>query len=107
MIPLIEQHRAEIEAICRKYGVAKLELFGSAARGEDFDPEKSDVDFFYEFDPATYDTHPISLPDRYFGTWEELEALLGRKVDFVSARNVTNRYFLRSANKSRVTLYAA
>ena len=34
MLPLIEQHRTEIEALCRKYGVKRLDLFGSAARGD-------------------------------------------------------------------------
>jgi len=107
MIPLIEQHRAEIEAICRKYGVAKLELFGSAARGEDFDPATSDVDFFYEFDPKTYDSHPINLVDRYFGTIEGLEKLLGKKIDMVSTKHARNRFFLESADRHRITLYAA
>jgi len=44
MLELIEQHRAELDALCRKYGVKRLELFGSAARG-DFRPERSDLDF--------------------------------------------------------------
>ncbi len=45
MIEAVAQHRHEIAAICRKYGVRKLELFGSAANGT-FDPAISDVDFF-------------------------------------------------------------
>jgi predicted nucleotidyltransferase len=31
MIDLIEQHRAELEELCRKYRVQALEVFGSAA----------------------------------------------------------------------------
>ncbi len=100
MVPLIEQHQSEIAALCRKYGVKRLELFGSAARG-DFDPEKSDVDFFYEFDGDT-----TGLADRYFGIQEDLERLLGVKVDFVSAKDVTNPYFLEVANRHRTALYA-
>ncbi|MGH8193503.1 MAG: hypothetical protein ACREQ8_03745 [Woeseiaceae bacterium] len=34
MIPEIQQHRAEIEALCRRYGVLRLKLFGSAVAGE-------------------------------------------------------------------------
>jgi uncharacterized protein len=49
MVKLIEQHRAEIGALCRKQRVKRLELFGSAASGK-FAPATSDVDFFYEFD---------------------------------------------------------
>jgi uncharacterized protein len=102
MVKLIEQHRDEIEALCRKYGVKRLELFGSAARG-DFDPAESDVDFFYAFD--TEDTK--GLADRYFGLIEDLEKLLGVKVDMVSAKDVTNPYFLEVANRHRTMLYAA
>jgi uncharacterized protein len=101
MIALVEQHRLEIAALCRKYGVRKLELFGSAASGE-FDPARSDVDFFYEFDSNLKD-----LSDRFFGLAEDLEQLLGHSVDLVSGEDARNRYFLQVANRHRVTLYAA
>jgi predicted nucleotidyltransferase len=101
MIPLLEQHREQIAALCRKYGVSKLELFGSAARGA-FEPARSDVDFFFEFDSD--ETH---LADRFFGLCEDLERLLGQPVDLVSSRDVRNPYFLQVANRHRVTLYAA
>ncbi len=101
MIPLLEQHREQIAALCRKYGVRKLELFGSAARG-DFEPARSDIDFFFEFD-----SDETKLADRYFGFMEDLEQLLGRSVDLVSSRDVHNPYFLQVANQHRVTLYAA
>ena len=102
MLALIEEHRAEIEALCRKHRVKRLELFGSAARG-DFAPGRSDIDFFYEFDPK--DTE--GLADRYFGIMEDLEKLLGVKVDFVSAKDAKNPYFLEVANRHRIELYAA
>lgn len=101
MIPLLAQHRPQIAALCRKYGVRKLELFGSAARG-DFDPADSDIDLFYEFD-----ADPTHLADRFFGLMEDLEQLLGRKVDLVSSQDVRNPYFLQVANQHRETLYAA
>ncbi|MCC6680249.1 MAG: nucleotidyltransferase domain-containing protein [Phycisphaeraceae bacterium] len=102
MSPLIEQHRSQIEALCRKHGVKRLELFGSAARG-DFDPASSDVDFFVEY--VTYDSPAIV--DQWFGLQEDLQDLLGVKVDLVSSRTVKNPYFLEVANRHRITLYAA
>jgi hypothetical protein len=102
MLDLIKDNIEQISGICRRHGVKRLELFGSAARG-DFDPAKSDVDFFYEFDP----TDPRSVADRFFGLWEELEQLFGRKVDLVSAKDAKNPYFLEVANRHRVTMYAA
>jgi predicted nucleotidyltransferase len=102
MSPLIDQHRPAIDALCRKYSVKRLELFGSAAR-DDFDPATSDVDFFVEF----LDYSSPTIADQWFGLQEDLEHLLNRKVDLVSPRTARNPYFLESANRSRVTLYAA
>lgn len=101
MIDLLQQHLDPIATLCRKYGVQKLDVFGSAARG-DFDPARSDIDFFFEFD-----SNPSSLSDRFFGLLEDLEQLLGRKVDLVSSKDVRNPFFLKAANQHRIELYAA
>ena len=45
MHPAIAQHRADISAICQRYQIRRLEVFGSAARADDFDTEHSDADF--------------------------------------------------------------
>ena len=49
----ILRHRDTLAALCRQYGVARLDVFGSAARGADFDPARSDVDLLVEFAPST------------------------------------------------------
>ena len=33
MHPIVEEHRAEVEALCREYRVRRLDVFGSAVRG--------------------------------------------------------------------------
>jgi len=48
MHPAIAQHRASIAAICLRYRISRLEVFGSAARADDFDPANSDADFLVE-----------------------------------------------------------
>ena len=40
----IDQNRSTIEGLCLRFGVERLEVFGSAVGG-DFDPERSDLDF--------------------------------------------------------------
>ena len=102
MIPLIEQHRPQIAALCTRFGVKRLELFGSAARG-DFTSQTSDVDFFVEFTDYTAPT----IADQWFGLQEELEKLLSVSVDLVSPRTARNPFFLELANRDKVTLYAA
>ncbi len=39
--------REELAALCRRHGVARLEVFGSAARGEDFDPRRAMPTFLW------------------------------------------------------------
>ena len=50
MIAEVGSRRMELADLCRRFGVRRLDLFGSAARG-DFDPERSDLDFLVEFEP--------------------------------------------------------
>ena len=83
MLRIIEQHRARIDELCQRYGVKRLDLFGSAARG-DFNEKTSDLDFFVEF--ISEDWHGAA--DRWFGLLEGLEAVFGRKVDLGSEEPV-------------------
>jgi hypothetical protein len=78
MHPEILRHRDAIAELCRRHGVTRLEVFGSAARGEDFDPASSDVDFLVEFSPAARFDHAGFLDLK-----EGLAAVLGRAVDLI------------------------
>ena len=102
MISLIEQNRPAVAALCSRFGVQSLEVFGSAADGV-FDPAHSDIDFLVEFSRED----ASSLFHRYFDLSEALEQLLGRKVDLVSASAMRNPYFIAAVNKSRQTVYAS
>jgi uncharacterized protein len=103
MIPLVLHHRQKIVELCKMHGVRRLELFGSAASSDTFDPSHSDIDFLYMMDHEERD----DLPDRYFSLCEALEQTLGHKIDMVSLPDVKNPYFLALANKTRQVLYAA
>lgn len=101
MPPLIQQHQTRIHELCRKYGVRRLELFGSAAR-EDFNAE-SDLDFFVEFtDPGWKGSFK-----RYMGLKLDLEELFGRSVDLVELSSVKNSHFIDVATRHCRLLYAA
>jgi predicted nucleotidyltransferase len=103
MIDEIELHREELRGLCRRFYVRRLDLFGSAARG-DFDPERSDIDFLVEFDRE----HPEALAfETYFGLKEALEALLGRPVDLVEPSAVRNPYLKASIEGSREPVFEA
>jgi predicted nucleotidyltransferase len=92
MHDLIEQHRADIAQLCRRHAVRRLAVFGSAARGTGFDPDRSDADFLVEFEPAS----GLAALQRYLSLAEDLERLLGRPVDLVERDTVeASRNYIR------------
>lgn len=103
MRPEIEQHRNAIAEICRRYRVRRLEVFGSAARGDDFDPDHSDIDFLAEFEPQGA---PETMAD-YFELRDALAKVTGRQVDLVMVGAIRNPYILADINKSREVIYAS
>ena len=100
--PLIEEHRAELAQLCRRYRVVSLSLFGSATR-DDFDPASSDYDFLVDFE----DLPSGQYANAYFGLLESLVRLMGRPVDLVVASAIKNPYFRQSVEQTRALLYAA
>jgi predicted nucleotidyltransferase len=101
MTNLIEQHREEVAALCRRTGARRLDVFGSAARA-DFDPTGSDLDFLVEFD----DLPPAKYADAYFSLKESLEALFDRPVDLVTHAGLENPYFRDRVIAERKLVYA-
>ena len=73
MHALIEAHRDDIIRLCRRYGVQRLDAFGSVTRG-DFDILRSDVDLVAEFAPPA----DGDLAAQYFDFKQHLEDLLRR-----------------------------
>jgi predicted nucleotidyltransferase len=99
---LIQSHGPQLRDLCQRYNVRRLDLFGSAAR-DDFDERRSDVDLLVEFVDLTV----TNAADRYLGLMVDLEDLLGRPVDLVSATSIRNPYFREELQRTRVPLYAA
>lgn len=99
---LVRARMPELSALCRRFGVRRLELFGSALR-DDFDSATSDLDFLIEIEP------PVGLgySDAFFGLQEGLERLFGRSVDLLSFEAVKNPHLLEAIERSKRSLYAA
>jgi len=98
---LIEERRQELERVCRRRRVHRIELFGSAAR-PDFDPAHSDLDFLVTFQELDRDQYA----DTYFGLLEDLQALFQRPVDLVVASAIRNPYFREAVDSTRTLVYA-
>jgi len=103
MVTAITDQQQQIAELCRRYSVRRLDVVGSAASGDQFDPQSSDLDFLVEFS----DSPEMGPADQYFGLLDELQQLFGRKVDLVSARSLRNRYFIESINRTKQVLYAS
>jgi predicted nucleotidyltransferase len=96
-IPIEQEAIADF---CRRYGVARLRLFGSALR-RDFDPARSDVDLLVDFLPGVSKSL-FKLVEME----ETLEKMLGRDVDLMTPRSLS-KYFRDDVLKSAQVLYDA
>ena len=102
MNPIISKNIVELRALCRRYRVSRLELFGSAATNV-FDSSSSDLDFLVKYLPGSEEP----WMGEYFGLKRDLEKLMQRSVDLVVIGAIRNPYFMKSASVTRTTLYAA
>ena len=99
----IADRKDEIAGICRRCRASRLEVFGSAARCTDFEPETSDADFLVRFSPDD-GVDPLG---QFFDLIDALSGVLGCPVDLVEEAAVTNPYLLAAVNRSRELGYAA
>lgn len=97
-VPDLAVDAERLREVCTRYGVARLEVFGSVSRG-DASPE-SDIDVLYELAPGArlgWEIEALS---------EELSELLGRRVDLVSRDSLHERLRDEVLSEARL-LYAA
>lgn len=102
MAAVVQSRLTELQELCRRFGVKRLDVFGSAVR-VDFDPAHSDVDLLVTFGRVA----GITPFDQYFGFKEAAEKMFGRAVDVVVDGASQNPYFLESLNASRQLVYEA
>lgn len=93
----------KIIALCKKYKVAKLWVFGSILTPRFND--QSDVDFLVTFDRTQIAL--LDMVDVFFDFIYELEAMLGRKVDLTDYTAITNKYFKEEVDEKKHLLWSA
>lgn len=99
MLPLVAKRQDDIAALCRRYHVRRLDIFGSAARGDDFDPARSDIDFIVE-----YQQEGTSL-GAFLSLRDGLRDLLDRNVDLTMANAVRNPFIRADIDRTRQIVY--
>jgi predicted nucleotidyltransferase len=86
---MVSEKRDLLIAACKRFDVVRLDIFGSAARGSDFDPAHSDVDFLVVFRPS-------AKADFYLDLEEAFVSILGCKVDLLDRRAIeASRNYIR------------
>ena len=100
--PSLEEIRSKLAPFCRRHGVARLEVFGSVARGET--RAGSDIDLLVTFQPE------VRLGWDFFELEREIEDILGCEVDLLTRRSVEqdeNAIRRRSILESTCEIYSA
>ncbi len=93
---------AMLAELCRQFHVRRLDIFGSAATGHGFDPDRSDLDLLVRFEPLA----PADYAAAYFGFQEALERLAGRSIDLLTEAALENPYLRRRIDAERRVLFA-
>ena len=101
MTDFIKEKEHEINELCQQFQVNRLDLFGSAARG-DFKPDSSDLDFIVSF----LIQEPSEYARCYFGLAHGLEQLFQRPVDLVTEASIRNPYFRETIEAFKQSIYA-
>lgn len=93
----IDEIKTAVAPICEKYGVARMTLFGSYARGEA--DEKSDVDLLVDDGDS-----PKLRGFAFFKLYDDIQDTLGLEIDLVSVNGAGKR-FLNAISKDEVLIY--
>lgn len=96
---LIENNIQKIIALCKKYKVNKLFVFGSILTNR-FNKD-SDVDLVVSFNKAEVSDYF----DNYFDFKYSLEELLGREVDLLEEQTIRNPYLKKNVDSTKVLIY--
>ena len=97
---LITDNLEQIYALCRKYGVKTLCVFGSILTSR-FN-ENSDVDFSATFYP---EEDPLVAGENRIQFYMSLEDLMGRRIDLVDEECLKNPYFIEELEETKQLIY--
>ncbi len=100
LAPIIEDNRDAIAALCRKHRVKALWVFGSVTT-DHWNPGTSDIDFLVDLGGSE-----AGIAMRYLDLADDLEGLMGRRIDLVSIGGLRRNHRLRAElERTRVPLY--
>jgi len=99
MDSIIGRNIKKIRSLCESHHVKNLYAFGSVCTDKFND--SSDIDLLVSFDRLDYGDYA----DTYFILADKFEKLFHRPVDLVTENSLSNPYFIKSVNKSKIRIY--
>lgn len=99
-IPILKDNIQPLVEICKRHHVSKLFVFGSASSGT-FNEKRSDIDLMVELLPML----PEEKGEHLLELWDELEALLKRKVDLLTDQPIKNPFLREDIEQSKRLIY--
>lgn len=96
---IIQSKLPELTALCKKYHVAELFIFGSVLTDQFH--ASSDLDFIVRFGELPL----LDYADNFFELRDNLSALFQREIDLVEMKSVKNVYFKSVLDASKVLVY--
>lgn len=91
-----------LQALCRRFGVQEMYLFGSAVTSG-FDTTRSDADVLVTLFPLP----PLAKGETLLSLWSELETLLRRRVDLLTPDSLQNPFFKAEIDRTKKLIYDA
>ncbi len=98
--PIIQSKITPLIQLLKDNHVIRAYLFGSVCT--DTFNDKSDVDLLISF---SEEISPEVYTDSYFALHEKIRKLLGREVDIITERCLSNPIFIQNVNNSKRLLY--
>jgi predicted nucleotidyltransferase len=99
---LFHENQEELAGLCKKLGVARLRLFGSATKKRPL-KKSSDLDFVVAFSNDS----AAGISDRFLELGEQLELLFRRKVDLLTERSLRNPFLRQAIERQSQVIYEA
>lgn len=96
----IHEKKTELFALCMKYNVSKLFVFGSVTKGR-FNPDSSDLDLLVDIN----EIDPVLKGESLINLWNDLEALFERKVDLLTMQKIKNPFLQIDIDESKQLIY--
>ncbi len=103
MHTIIKKSIEDLKYICKHLKIKTLYAFGSAVSSDRFG-QNSDIDFLISFDDGI---SPEEYSENYFQFHYTIRSLLGREVDVITERSLSNPYFIESIDKHKILIYEA